>query len=275
MIDVFVDDGMVFVGVPRLFTRSLRLTAPEAFSLLASGRAAMELPGGDASGPLARGLAKLAAALVAAGIETSSSASDDTAGVAIDLTRPDVTDVIIDAVADGAELAMTYYTPARDAVSERTIVPRHVFLEAGNWYVRADDAMSGELRTFRIDRIETVERTGRTSVVSPDPIAEPQPFFADADVPRARLRVGPDAQWIIDRYPVDRSEPMIVEKRPSARDRARDADGWLDVTLPVASERWLARLMIRLGPNAELVEPDEFRPAVAELAQRMLDRYTA
>ena len=30
MIDVFVDDGMVFVGVPRLFTRPLRLTAPEA-----------------------------------------------------------------------------------------------------------------------------------------------------------------------------------------------------------------------------------------------------
>ena len=33
MIDVFVDEGTVFVGVPRLFTRSLRLTAPEAVGL--------------------------------------------------------------------------------------------------------------------------------------------------------------------------------------------------------------------------------------------------
>jgi len=35
MIDVFVDDGMVFVGVPRLFTRPLRFTSttpPESLS---------------------------------------------------------------------------------------------------------------------------------------------------------------------------------------------------------------------------------------------------
>ena len=67
MVDVFVDDGIVFVGIPRLFTRPLRLTAPEGFSLLSSARAAMELPGADPSGPLGRGLAKLAAALGDAG----------------------------------------------------------------------------------------------------------------------------------------------------------------------------------------------------------------
>ena len=50
MIDVFIDEGIVVVGVPRLFTRPLRLTAPEAFALLAAGRAAMELPGADPTG---------------------------------------------------------------------------------------------------------------------------------------------------------------------------------------------------------------------------------
>lgn len=264
MIDVFVDDGMVFVGVPRLFTRSLRLTAPEAFSLLAAGRAALELPGGDVSGPLGRGLAKLAAALGAAGIDTASAGSDDTAGVAIDLSRPELTDEIIDAVAAHAELAVTYYTPARDAVTDRTFVPRHVFVEAGNWYVRADDARSGELRTFRIDRVEQVAPTGRTVPPEDGAVGEPQPFFTDADVPRAVVRVSPVAQWIIDRYPVDSAEPSTARGVP---------EGWLDVTLPVASERWLARLLVRLGPDAVLVEPDELRPAVTSLAQRMLDRY--
>ena len=37
MIDVFIDDDTVFVGVPRLFTRPLRLTAPEGFALVAAG----------------------------------------------------------------------------------------------------------------------------------------------------------------------------------------------------------------------------------------------
>lgn len=273
MIDVFVDDGMIFVGVPRLFTRSLRLTAPEAFSLLASGRAAMELPGGDASGPLARGLARLATALGAAGIETASSGADDTAGVAIDLSRPELTDEIIDAVAGHAELAVSYYSPARDAVTDRMLVPRHVFVEAGNWYVRADDARSGELRTFRIDRIEHVEPTGRLVDPPSDDLGDHQPFFTDAAVPRARLLVGPDAQWIIDRYPIDNTEPVVAPKGSSALLRTRAKAGWLEVTLPVASERWLARLLIRLGPNAELIEPDELRPAATSLAQRMLARY--
>ena len=63
LIDVFIDEGMIFVGVPRLFTRPLRLNSVEAFELLAAARAAMELPGADPDGALARGLAKLATAL--------------------------------------------------------------------------------------------------------------------------------------------------------------------------------------------------------------------
>ena len=51
MIDVFIDDDTVFVGVPRLFTRPLRLTAPEGFALVAAGRAAMQLPGAEPERP--------------------------------------------------------------------------------------------------------------------------------------------------------------------------------------------------------------------------------
>ena len=63
MVDVFIDDGTVYAGVHRLFTRPLRLTAPEGFALLAAARVAMQLPGADSGGALARALAKLAAAL--------------------------------------------------------------------------------------------------------------------------------------------------------------------------------------------------------------------
>ena len=53
LIDVFIDEGMIVVGVPRLFTRPLRLNSVEAFELLAAARAAMELPGADPDGALA------------------------------------------------------------------------------------------------------------------------------------------------------------------------------------------------------------------------------
>ena len=40
LLDVFIDEGKVVVGVPRLFTKPLRLTAPEAFALLTAAEAA-------------------------------------------------------------------------------------------------------------------------------------------------------------------------------------------------------------------------------------------
>jgi proteasome accessory factor C len=253
MIDVFVDDGMVFVGVPRLFTRPLRLTALEGFSLLAAGRAAMELPGADPAGALGRGLDKLAGVLGEAGIDT-----DPTAGVVIDLARPEVTDALVEAAASASELRISYYTPGRDELAERTIVPRHVFVESGNWYVLADDGRSGERRTFRVDRIESWTPTG-VVVPAADPVSAPPSFFVDVDVPRAVLRLRPEASWVVEQYPVDE----VVE---------RD-DGSVDVRLPVSNERWLAKLLLRLGPTAEVVEPAGF-DAAAALARRLLANYS-
>jgi predicted DNA-binding transcriptional regulator YafY len=50
-------------------------------------------------------------------------------------------------------------------------------------------------------------------------------------------------------------------------------DGRLRVVL-VASERaWLERLLLRLGPAAEVVGPAEVRVEAAEAARRLLVRY--
>ncbi|MDX2379410.1 MAG: WYL domain-containing protein [Acidimicrobiia bacterium] len=269
MIDVFVDDGVVFVGVPRLFTRPLRLTAPEGFALLAAGRAAMELPGADAGGPLGRGLAKLATALgdapALSGTETESGrpsgereTEDETAGVAIDLTRPEFTDDVLEATATSSELRIRYYSPTRDCSDDRVIVPRHVFAEGGNWYVIADDDRSGDRRTFRIDRIETLEPTGR-HVSNEVPVDLPERFFADADLARAVLRLAPSARWVVEQYPTDAVDELD--------------DGWCRATLPVASERWLSRLLIRLGPAVQVESPSAATVAAAGLASSILELY--
>lgn len=217
----------------------------------------MELPGADPEGPLGRGLSKLAGALSDAGLEAF---PDETAGVAIDLARPVMADDLTAAVADGAEVTINYYSPARDESNERLVVPRHVFVESGNWYVIADDDKSGERRTFRIDRIERIARTGKIEPTA-DIVTAPEAFFADAELPRATLQLGPSAQWIIDQYPSDDVHPIA------------EPQDWVEVRLPVANERWLARLLIRLGPHARVVEPSDARAAAARLAARMLANY--
>ena len=58
MIDVFIDDDMVVVGVPRLFTRPLRLTAPRASRWSPPGGPRCSCPAPIRDGPLGRGLAE-------------------------------------------------------------------------------------------------------------------------------------------------------------------------------------------------------------------------
>lgn len=250
LIDVFIDEGMIWVGVPRLFTRPLRLNSVEAWELLAAGRAAMELPGADPDGPLGRGLAKLASTL----------GEDDTSGVRIDLDRPPLVDEIADAIGERTELLIRYWSASSDEVTERTIVPRQVFHDRGEWYVTADDDRSGELRTFRIDRIETAEPTGATAAPSGRELPRPGDWFADGSVPRATVRLAPAARWVVERYPVDEvSDP--------------DAAGWVTVRLPVASDAWLVRTMLRIGREAEIVAPEHLRDLVGRAADQVLARY--
>lgn len=250
LVDVFIDEGMIWVGVPRLFTRPLKLNSVEAWELLTAGRAAMELPGADVDGPLGRGLAKLAAAL----------GDDDTSGVRIQLDRPDAATSLADAADGGRQVRIEYRSPSRDEVTTRLVLPRQVFTDRGEWYVTADDDRSGEIRIFRIDRIESLELTGE----SPQPLGEPLPtpgaWFTDGSIPRVTVRLGPAARWVVERYPVDEVA-------------GPDDRGWLTVTLPVVSEPWFTRTLVRLGPDVEVVEPDEWRSKARTATERVLERY--
>jgi proteasome accessory factor C len=245
MIDVFVDDGLIHVGVPRLFTRPLRLTPQEGFALLAAGRAALQLPGAVGDGPLARALAKLAAALEAV------------PNVSVDIEQPPFLAAVQAATEVGERLAITYYVGSRDELTERTIDPLLTFLDRGRWYVVADDARTGTERHFRIDRIESLvptgERFARRSVAPPTAAG----WFTGSDEARlVTLRLPSTAVWVAESYPV-----VSVAERE---------DG-LEVVLPVVSERWLERLLLRVGPEATVVDP----PALAELGRRAAERLLA
>lgn len=245
LVDVFIDEGRVYAGVPRLFTRPLRLTAPEGFALLAAARVAMQLPGADVGGSLARALQKLAAVL-----------GDD--AVVMETPQPPAAAMVVDAAQRNARLHITYWSPAADRRTERDITPRRVFFDSGYWYVIADDHLSGEERTFRIDRIERSELTGTIDEPREVEVPHADTWFADDELPVAVLRVPASGGWVAERYPT--------------RSVQADADGWrIEVT--VASERWLRDLLLRLGPEAHVVEPAEWVHLGAHAAAELLRRY--
>jgi proteasome accessory factor C len=258
MIDVFIDEGTVFAGVPRVFTRPLRLTAPEGFGLLAAGRAAMALPGADPAGPLGRALDKLAAAL---GFD----------GVVVDLERPPLIERAVAAAESGERLEITYWTPSRDEATQRTITPRAVFADGGHWYVLADDHRSGSERSFRLDRVLSVTGTGVFDPAREVTLPDTGRWFADdPDLERVTLQIPTELTWMIERYPTD-SVAGAGDGSPAWKDSTVAATSV--VVMPISSEQWLCRLLLRIGPRAVVLSPPRWSTLAAEAARNVLARY--
>jgi proteasome accessory factor C len=246
MIDVYVDEGMVEVGAPRIFTRPLRLTAKEGVTLLAAVRVALALPGADAGGALARAATKLEAAV-------------GVGPVVADVEQPPLFAVVERATRESQRLRITYYTASRDELTERTIDPQAIFMERGNWYVMADDELSGEARFFRIDRIEVATVTGEHFVHRDVDRPSDSGWFGPDDSRVVVLDLPEAAGWVAETYPV--------------RSVGQGEDGRWRVELDVASERWLARLLLRVGPDAVVEEPEDLRGVARKAAAEALSRY--
>ncbi len=250
MIDVFIDEGMIFVGIPRLFTRPLRLSEVEAFELLAAGRAAMQLPGADFDGALARGLGKIAMGL-----------GEDDTGLLVVAPTPAIVEKLSQVIENRERVEVRYQSSKDVAPTDRLLEPFVVFSSQGNWYTHAHDVGAEGLRTFRIDRIESLTVIGQAENEAPDSMPEPGIWFADAEIERVTLRVAPRGRWIYERYPVDEvSSP--------------DTDGWVEVRLAVTSRQWLERLLLRLGDAVEVVDPSSMRVVRSEAAARVLGCYS-
>ena len=248
LIDIYIDDGVVHVGVPGLFTRPLRLTAPEGFSLLAAANASLELQGADPDGPLGRALAKLADVL------------GSPSAVTVTVDRPPLLDVVRAAQEHGQRLAITYWSAGRDETTARTIDPHLVFTERGHWYVTADDSRTGARRTFKVDRISEAEPTGESFTPQTVEVPIDGGWFAQADEARpVTLLLPADAGWVADHYPVTSV--------------TTEADGRWRVVLPIVNERWLARLLLRVGPEASVVDPADWHDLAARTAVTVLARY--
>ena len=128
------------------------------------------------------------------------------------------------------------------------------------WYLFGWCHRARAERVFRVDRIRTLAVLDSDAEVDLPP--GPSPTLSIDRVDRtATVRLAPDAVWAADYY--------------SARERTEHADGHVDAVFAVASESWLARLLVQLGPQAEIIDSHEaIDPDLrAATAARMLERY--
>lgn len=251
LIDVVQEGDRVWIHFAEVFSEPNRLTPDQAVALLTAGASVLALPGGDVTGALASGVAKLAAVL---GIDAA-----QVLDISLGGAGAEVLDLLRQAVREHRRVHLDYYSFGRDARTQRDVDPHQVQAADGSFYLLGYCHLAEDRRRFRVDRIASVTLL-EESFAPAEVEALGRVFEPDADDPRVVLRLAPAARWVADAYPVESVDEQ--------------SDGSLVVTLAVGAEPWLERLLVSLGPDAEVVNaPDALRGAGARAAARILARY--
>lgn len=258
LIDVSVDEDRVYVEMADYFAAPLRLTPVEALGLYAGGQALASLPGMEEADALRRALAKLGRAL-------GSGAQADAPGaiaVRIDSAPSEHLDAIGRAVRERRRVEIEYFSASSGELTARKVDPWGLVAALGRWYLVGWDHRAGDERMFRVDRVKRAAVTDEPADVPGDfdPERYRRGWRGDGGDLTLALEISPQAAaWFEDYYPV-------------ASSRRLD-DGWVAVELVASGVRWAATLIVRLGPHARAVRPDDVVAEARSLAGALAERH--
>jgi predicted DNA-binding transcriptional regulator YafY len=162
------------------------------------------------------------------------------------------------AVREGRRVMITYRS-FQGAQSRRRLDPYGLVFHAGRWYATGHDDHSGEIRTFRLDRIAEVRPT-------PETFRPPDGFDAVAHV--SRSLAGVPYAWSVEvllETDLARARARIP---PTVGELAETAGG---VLLRTRAERLdgMAQMLAGLGWPFTVRAPDELRTEVRRHADRL------
>lgn len=244
------DDGSIHVIDAQTLDRPLRLRPAEGMSLLVGLRLLAQVPGDHDRAALASATAKLEAA---ADVSQAAAVVLDDPGdaAAVDLAR---------AIREHRPVRLVYAGASRDEVTERVVEPAEIVRHGGRSYLAAWCRSAGSQRTFRLDRIRSVDVLDE---ILPEGGGRPE---ASADVtPRqgvaVRVRVWPRSRWLL--------ETLDLETDAIGAGDAQEA------TLVVADAAWLVRIVVGQAGGVEVLDPPEVRAQVRDAALAALTRMGA
>lgn len=254
LIDLLVDEDRVVAEGLRELAHPRRLTPEEGFALAAAARALLAVPGSDAEGDLAGALAKLEAAL---GVSR----------LAVEVDQSPALGPLRAAVASGEQVEIDYFGASAPAPSMRVVDPYQVVVREGTWYLDGWCHRAGGLRRFQVDRVRDVRLTGSaasdaTSLppAEHEALSRPEAYLGASEAVVATVVLPAEARFAV--------EGLVIGELGELE------DGRLVATIPVSdAEGWFGRLLLRLGPTAEVTDPPELVGAGARAARRALERY--
>ena len=247
LMEAYIDDDEVVIDAADYFTRAPRLTSTEALGLLAAGMTV--IGAGEASATLEAAINKLTKVVMPeADSALAVEVLDESANVS----------ALREAGTNAQVVRIVYRSVGKEETTVREIEPWSVFATLGRWYVTGHCRLVDDERTFRVDRIrelDVLEETFDRPRKVPEPgvgySASPGDVVCDIDL-------YPKAKWVLEYYPVE----VLREFKSKTRIRFSAPDAEVP-----------ARLLLRLGDSARLVNGTEVADRVRDLGSHLLSMY--
>jgi predicted DNA-binding transcriptional regulator YafY len=157
------------------------------------------------------------------------------------------------------------YRSFHQEVTSRTMDPYALALQWGNWYLVGYCHLRGDLRTFRVDRIQEVEPTG-----------ESFEFPVDFSAREYLLRMAQERPATYYRVAV-RFEPEVAhivrERREEWQELSDHDDGSVTLAFDASDLGWPCRWVLTYQDRATVLGPPELAAMVRDAAQAIAARY--
>ena len=254
LIDLLIDEDRVVAEGLRELAHPRRFTPEEGLALAVAARALLAVPGADGEGDLAGALTKLEAVL-------------GSSRLAVEVDSSPSLGPLQSAVASGEQVEIDYFGASASKPSTRLVDPYQVVVREGKWYLDGWCHRASGLRRFQVDRVQAVRPTGRPaenvgslSDEEREALARPEAFLGASEAMTATVVLASEARFAV--------EGLVTQGLEET------GDGRLVATIPVSdAEGWFGRLLLLLGPEAEVIDPPVLAAAGSRAARRTLDRY--
>lgn len=255
-VDIYVENKKVFLEFDQKLNRPLRFTKPEAIAILLS----LEL---------------LDPEVDIKSVETLKKKMEDAIKESVDQYTPLQEMVLLDnptrlvseyfstireAIASSHKLRIDYFSLNKNQIRPRTIRPYLLNKNLGSWYLTGYCELRKDLRTFRFERIQSVEDTGKT-------FSYPKDFDAQKyskELSPEKFSGKYEVEIFFDNY----LAPWIREEWPS---QVRESKGGgVILTRYCDSFEFSSRLVLGSSPHAKPLSPEKFVRKVQSEAREII-----
>jgi proteasome accessory factor C len=253
LLDLYIEDDVVFVDLDQSLSRPLRLTHEEARALVLGVKWLGDLGGmGQQLQPV---LAQLTQGLNAADRHAVDALSACICVVPEAQSCREHGLILRRAIAECCSVEAVYYSASSDEKKHYLLKPLALVAHGGTAYMVARDAGAEDKeKLFRLDRLQNVIMSGPTFVpgdVDLERFRTPRLYFG-SDTLQARVRLGQNSwRQVADHFGAD--------------DVVAREDGGVQLHLPTQSLAWLSRWCLQFGLDAEILAPAAARDHVANL----------